>query len=262
MASFAAATRAAVPSLHVWPAPPKRANSSSTFPIADGCTRCDLRSNDFFCDLPEPALKALQKIKHTTTYPAGAILFLEGQSARGVYILCRGRVKLLTTSSDGRTLILKIAEPGEGLGLSSVIGGKPYGVTAEILQPAQLTYIPREDFLKFIREHGEASLHFARHLGRDCHSAYDLLRTIGLAQSVSEKLARFLLEWSSKGVMSDGILRVKLALTHEEMAQLIGTTRETVTRTLSTLKKQRIIELAGSTLLLKNRPALESRAAG
>jgi CRP/FNR family transcriptional regulator, cyclic AMP receptor protein len=262
MASPTVAARTAVPPLRVWATSPKKANSSSTFPIANGCIRCELHRNDSFCDLPEPALKALQKIEHTTTYPAGAILFMEGQAARGVYILCRGRVKLLTTSSEGRTLILKIAEPGEGLGLSSVIGGKPYEVTAEILQPAQLTYIAREEFLKFIGEHGEACLHFARHLGRDCHSAYDLLRTIGLAQSVSEKLARFLLEWSSKGIMSDGLLRVTLALTHEEMAQQIGTTRETVTRTLSALKKQRIIELAGSTLVLRNRPALESLAAG
>lgn len=262
MASPTAAARPTAAALHVWAISPKKISSPQGLPISEECIRCDLRSNDFFCDLSEAALKGLQKIRHTTTYPAGAILFLEGQPARGVYILCHGRVKLLTTSSDGRTLILKIAEPGEGLGLSSVIGSKPYEVTAEVLQPAQLTYIPREDFLKFIGEHGEACLHFARHLGRDCHSAYDLLRTIGLAQSVSEKLARFLLEWSSKGAMTDGIVRVKLALTHEEMAQLIGTTRETVTRTLSALKKQRIIELAGSTLVLRNRPALESLAAG
>jgi CRP/FNR family cyclic AMP-dependent transcriptional regulator len=263
MASPMIAARTAVPPFQVWATPPKKANSPYGLAIADECIHCELRSNDFFCDLSEAALKALQKIKHTTTYPAGAIIFMEGQAARGVHILCQGRVKLLTTNSDGRTLILKIAQPGEGLGLNSVISGKPYDLTAEILQPAQLTYIAREDFLKFIGEHGEACLHFARHLGRDCHSAYDLLRSIGLAQSVSEKLARFLLEWSSNGVISDGgVVRAKLALTHEEIAQLIGTTRETVTRTLSGLKKQRIIELVGSTLLLRNRAALESLAAG
>jgi CRP/FNR family cyclic AMP-dependent transcriptional regulator len=261
MASATIAARTAGSPFQTWAAPRKKANAPYGLAIADECLGCEQRSNDFFCDLPEAALKALHKIKHTTTYPTGAIIFMEGQAARGVYVLCQGRIKLLTTNSDGRTLILKIVQPGEGLGLSAVISGKPYEVTAEILQPAQLTFIAREDFLRFIAEHGEACLHFARHLGRDCHSAYDLLRSIGLAQSVSEKLARFLLEWSSNGDMSDGVLRAKLALTHEEIAQLIGTSRETVTRTLSGFKKQRIIELMGSTLLVRNRPALESLAA-
>ncbi len=219
MASATIAARTAGSPFQVWASLGKKANSPHGLAIADECIGCELRTNDLFCDLPEAALKALQKIKHTITYPTGAIIFMEGQAARGVYVLCQGRVKLLTTNSDGRTLILKIVQPGEGLGLSAVISGKPYEVTAEIFQPAQLTFIAREDFLKFIAEHGEACLHFARHLGRDCHSAYDLLRSIGLAQSVSEKLARFLLEWTSKGDMSDGVVRAKLALTHEEIAQ-------------------------------------------
>jgi CRP/FNR family transcriptional regulator len=104
-------------------------------------------------------------------------------------------------------------------------------------------------------------LHFARHLGRDCQSAYDLIRSIGLCQSVSERLARFLLEWSSNAESTNGFVRAKLALTHEELAQLIGTTRESVTRTLSEFKRQRIIELNGSTLVLRNKAALQTLAA-
>ena len=260
MASPAIATRTTIPPFQVLTNAHKKPNTPYGLPIIDTCTNCDLRSSDFFCGLSEEALKALQKITHTTTYPAGAIIFMEGQGSRGVYILCQGRAKLLTTNSDGRTLIFKIAQRGEGLGLNSVITGKPYEMTAEILQPSQLAFISREDFLKFIAEHGEACLHLARHLGRDCQSAYDLIRAIGLCQSVSERLARFLLEWSSNAVPTNGFLRVKLALTHEELAQLIGTTRESVTRTLSEFKKQHIIELNGSTLVLRNKPALETLA--
>ncbi|HEY6946784.1 MAG TPA: Crp/Fnr family transcriptional regulator [Candidatus Acidoferrum sp.] len=218
-------------------------------------------SNDFCGGLSEAAFNALQKIEHPASFPAGAIIFMEGQPARGVYVLRHGRVKLLTTNSDGRTLILKIAKPGEALGLNSVITGKPYDLTAEILQPAELAFIPRVDFLKCITEHGDVCLHFASHLSRDCHAAYDMARSIGLCQSVSERLARFLLDWSSNGAAADGAVRVKLALTHEEIAQLIGASRETVTRTLSEFKRQRTIELNGSTLVLRNKPALESLAA-
>jgi len=82
-----------------------------------------------------------------------------------------------------------------------------------------------------------------------------LIRSIGLSHSVSEKLARLLLQWSSDGRVVDGAIRMKIALTHEEMAQLIGTSRETVTRTLSDFKKQNVLELKGSTLIIRNKPA-------
>jgi CRP/FNR family transcriptional regulator len=104
-------------------------------------------------------------------------------------------------------------------------------------------------------------MHFASHLSRDCQAAYDLVRSIGLCQSVSERLARFLLDWSTNGFATDGAVRVKMALTHEEIAQLIGASRETVTRTLSEFKRQRTIEMNGSTLVLKNKTALESLVA-
>jgi len=244
----------------VWRNSSQRPTTIHSRPFAEECISCELRSDDFFCGLSDAALKALQKIKHTATFPTGAILFMEGQAARGIYILCQGRAKLLTTNSDGRTLILKIAGPGEGLGLNSVITGKPHDLTAEVLQPSQMTFIAREDFLKFLTEHGDACLHFAHHLGRDCQAAYDLVRSIGLCQSAPERLAKFLLDWSNGVTSTDGAVRVKLALTHEEMAQLIGTSRETVTRTLSAFKRQRMIELNGSTLVLRNKAALQSLA--
>jgi CRP/FNR family transcriptional regulator len=239
---------------------PKKASAASGLAVVQRSASAEPNS-DLYFGLSAATVRELQKIEHVASFPAGAIIFMEAQSARGVYVLRKGRVKLLTTNSDGRTLIMKIAKPGEALGLNSVITGKPYDLTAEILQPAELAFIPRADFLKCITEHGDACMHFASHLSRDCQAAYDLVRSIGLCQSVSERLARFLLDWSTNGSAMDGIVRVKMALTHEEIAQLIGTSRETVTRTLSEFKRQRAIEMNGSTLVLKNKPALESLAA-
>jgi CRP/FNR family transcriptional regulator len=82
-----------------------------------------------------------------------------------------------------------------------------------------------------------------------------------LASSVSEKLAKFLVGWSADGRESEGAVRVKLALTHEELAQLIGCSRESVTRTLSDFKRQKLVELNGSTLLVWNKVGLETLAA-
>lgn len=233
------------------------AHSPYGLPIVDNCLTCKMRNSSFFCGLSPASIEALDQIKHASCFPEGSMIFLEGQTARGVYILCQGRAKLLTTNADGKSLILKIAQPGEILGLHSTVTGKPHEVTVETLQPCQLTFIRREDFLKFLSEHGDACLHAAEHLARDCQSAYDVIRSIGLSHSVSEKLARLLLQWSGDGRVSEGVIRLKLALTHEEMAQLIGTTRETVTRTFSEFRKKHLLEQSGSTLVIRNKAGLE-----
>ncbi|HTM88797.1 MAG TPA: Crp/Fnr family transcriptional regulator [Terriglobales bacterium] len=226
-------------------------------PIIENCLICNLRSERFFCDLPRTALAAFEKIKYSSAVPAGAVLFVEGQSPRGMYVLCRGRVKLSTTSREGKTLILRIAEPGEVLGLHATVSGKPYELTAETLQASQLNFVKREDFLHFLQEHGDACLRAAQHLSQNCQSAYEMIRSLGLSHSVTEKMARLLLEWSGDGETTKDGIRVKIALTHEEIAQLVGTSRETVTRVLGDFRKQQIAQLRGSTLLIRNKAALE-----
>src|SRR5215472_5653330 len=228
---------------------------------ADDCVSCQLRTESSLCGLSPRTAQYLGAIRRPSSYPAGAILFMEGEQARGVYIVCEGRVKLLTTNSDGKTLIFKIAKPGEILGLNAALAGTPHEITAEALQPARLAYIGREDFLKFIKENGDACLHVAQHLGRDCHSAYEVIRSIGLSNSVEEKLARFLVEWSAESPQANGVHRVKLALTHEEIAQLIGCSRESVSRSFSDFKRKHLVEVHGSTLLVTNKAALEQLAA-
>jgi len=228
---------------------------------AADCVSCPWRGDNSFCGLSPRAAQSLGQIRRASSYPASAILFLEGELARGVYILCQGRVKLLTTNSEGKTLIFKIAKPGEILGLQAALSGATHEITAQTLQPAQLAYVSREDFLRFIKQNGEACLRVAQHLGRDCHSAYEVIRSIGLSSSVEGKLARFLLDWSAGGQMTTVGLRVKLALTHEEIAQLIGCSRESVTRSFSEFKRKRLLEVNGSTLLVQDKNALEILAA-
>jgi CRP/FNR family transcriptional regulator, cyclic AMP receptor protein len=233
------------------------AQSPYGLPVSDNCVTCKLRNSNYSCALSEASLEGLDHIKHATAYPEGALIFVEGQVPRGVYILCQGRAKLMTTNSDGRSLIVKIAQPGDILGLHAIVSGKPYELTVETLQPSQLAYVGREDFLRFLKSHGDACLQAAQQLSQECQSAYDVIRSIGLSHSVSEKMARLLLQWSSDVKVSDGIIRLKLSLTHEEMAQLIGTSRETVTRTLSQFKKQKLVDVSGSTLVIRNKSALE-----
>ncbi len=181
-----------------------------------------------------------------------------------MFVLCHGRAKLSTSSADGKTIILKIAEPGEVLGLSATVSGKPYEVTAELMEPSQANFIARQDFLNFLRDHGDASLRVAEQLSQNYHSAYEEIRSLGLSHSASEKLAKLLLEWAKgkdgKDGKEKGEVRLTVTLTHEEIAQLIGTSRETVTRALAELKKKQLVQVKGSTVVLRNKSALEKLA--
>jgi CRP/FNR family transcriptional regulator, cyclic AMP receptor protein len=228
------------------------------FEIIENCLSCPHREDRLFCNLPPESVQGLSAITSPAAYPKTATLFVEGQSPRGVFILCSGRVKLSTSSADGKSLIVRIAEAGEVLGLPATITGKPYELTAEVIEPAQANFIARQDFLAFLREHGEAALRVAQQLGETYHSAIAEMRTIALSRSVGEKLARFLLDLSAGHDDGKGEVKVTLTLTHEEIAQMIGASRETVTRLFGEFKRKQLLQVKGSTLIIKSKAGLES----
>jgi CRP/FNR family transcriptional regulator, cyclic AMP receptor protein len=229
--------------------------------LSRSCEDCPLRSEGFFCQLSKCALKAVDSIKYTTAYPERAVLFVEQEAPRGVFLLCKGRVKLSMTSSEGKALILRIVKPGQVLGLDAVVSGQPYQASAETLEPSQVNFVRREDFLQFLRQHAEASVHAAQQLSASYQTACEQIRSLSLTHSASVKVARFLLESSASGQETKQGIRVRLTLTHEEIGQIIGTSRETVTRTLGEFKNKRLVAINGSVLLIPNKAALESFAA-
>jgi CRP/FNR family cyclic AMP-dependent transcriptional regulator len=238
---------------------PYRSNANVSpygLPLADDVSSM-LQKQDDAHPLSEKALADLDRISHPMPYPEGAIIFAEGQAPRGVFILCRGRVKLTTTNREGKTFILRIAEACEFLGLHAVVTGKAYEVCVETLYCSELAFINRSDFLRFLKDHPDACIHVATQISNECQAAYETIRSIGLAHSASEKLGRLLLQWRGDGWTGKNTVRLKLPLTHEEIAQLIGTSRETVTRILSEFKRKQIVELSGSTLSIRNMGALE-----
>ena len=259
MATSTVIANTAIPHFRVIGSEPK-AHSPYGLPIIDSCQNCKLRNSNSFCNLSPASIKALDEIKHVTSYPEGALVFVEGQSPSGIYIVCQGKAKLTTTNADGKTLIVRIAEAGEILGLNSCISGRPQEFTIETLQPCQLSFVSRDQFLRFLNEHPDACLQAAQHLSRDCQSAYTLIRSIALSHSVGEKLARLVLQWADDQKSAGLAARIKVTLTHEEIAQLVCTSRESVTRTLSEFKRKNILELKGSTLVVKNRAALQQMA--
>jgi CRP/FNR family transcriptional regulator, cyclic AMP receptor protein len=225
--------------------------------ILDNCVTCPAKGEHLFCNLSLQASQRLNEIKSTALYPKGAMLFIEGQIARGVFVLCSGKVKLSTTSREGKTIITKISDTGDVLGLNAVTSNVPYEVTAEMMEPGQANFIPRDSLQLFVKEFPEVSMRVAQQLSRNYYCAYEEIRTLGLAASPSEKFAKLLLTWSTKSSHNDGSSQVKLTLTHEEIAEIIGTTRETVSRLFSEFKKKQLMQAKGATLLIRSRFALE-----
>lgn len=230
--------------------------------IVESCLTCKLRKNHWFCGLSPEGLKSIGEASHITTYPAGALLFVEGQAPRGVYVLCSGKVKLSTTSREGKVLILKIAGPGEVLGLSAAISGQLFEVTAETTEPCQVNFLERSALIERIERSGELGLRSSQALSREFQSAYRDIHDLVLARSSAGKLARLLLSWMPhrEKAIEAGEIRIQPALTHEEMAQMIGSSRETVTRLMGELRKKELIRSDGPTLVIQNRTALEALA--
>jgi CRP/FNR family transcriptional regulator len=226
--------------------------------ILDNCLTCPVRGERlFFCNLPASAAQRLNEIKSTAIYPKGAMLFIEDQHPRGVFVLCSGKVKLSTTSREGKTIITKLSLPGDVLGLNAVVSDHLYEVTAEMMEPGQANFIPRDSLLQLMRDFPEVAVRIAMQLSRNYYAAYEGIRTLGLAASPSEKFAKLLLSWSAETAPNGGSNQLRLTLTHEEIGEIIGTTRETVSRLISDFKRKQLLRIKGATLVIRSRPALE-----
>jgi CRP/FNR family transcriptional regulator, cyclic AMP receptor protein len=228
------------------------------FDLFENCLACPWRGDAFFCNLPSQVLKDFDALTFTNIYPKGAILFSEGEMPRGIFQLCHGSVKLSMSSEDGKTLITRIIEQGEALGLSSTISGNPSRVTAETIAPSQVNFVRREDFLRFLNTSIDASVNALRQLSTECESGADRVKAMELSQSATGKLAGLLLSWcAERGRPSDGGMRVQVLMTHDDISHLINTSRETVTRLFRDLRDERLISIKGSNLIIHDKRRLE-----
>jgi CRP/FNR family cyclic AMP-dependent transcriptional regulator len=228
--------------------------------VRDDCTACAVANPSSFCNLSAPSLAALNAVKFTGIYPKASLLLVEGEMPRGVFILCSGRVKVTTSSAEGKTLIMRIALPGEILGISGTILGKPFEVSAETLEASQLNFIKRDDFLRLMHGHPDVCVQAVKQLAAKYYGAQSEIRALGLSHNTAEKLARLFLGWcTSSGTETPGGVRLRVLFTHEEIAQMIGSTRETVTRVLAEFRHSNVItETMGNGVIVIDRAALKS----
>lgn len=209
------------------------------------------------CNLPRSVLAELDEISSPSTYARDAVLFVAGHDPRGVFVICQGRVKLSTSSSKGKSILVRVAEAGELVGLPGCISGKPYELTAEALEPVRANFIPREAFLQFLRQRGEVAVRIADILSQIYQATLSEVRYLPLSASTTEKLVRFLLDLPVNPTHDKERIRATLVPTHKEISELIGASRETVTRLFASFKRKRLIEVRGSIFVVGNRARLE-----
>ena len=228
---------------------------------AHRCGECSFRPLRMFCSLDSSALAAFESIGVHSTLQRGAKLFTENAPSQGVFVICSGQVKLSCTSREGRTLILKIAMPGDVLGLGAVISGSKYEVTAVAVQPVEVKSIRREEFLGFLKEHGQASLHAAKALSEEYKAAFFDARRLALSGSTAGRLASVLMDWARTESCGKPELRLTMALTHEELANLVGCSRETMTRMLGRFKREKLISMRGVSIHILSPEGLDQISA-
>jgi CRP/FNR family transcriptional regulator len=225
----------------------------------DGCLTCKERHADWFCNLSPAALAEFDAIGMHMMVPPGGNVFFEGQPPRGVYVLCAGHVKLSASSKEGKTLVIRIAKPGDVLGLSAAIAGTAYETAAQAIESVEVKSFQRQDFLRFIERHIDGSLHAAKMLNREYRDALGNATRLALSSSIAGRMARLLLgmAWEQGEAMPRFVPRIAMSYTHEDLAAMLGTTRETVTRVLNEMKRKEIIAIKGTWLTILRKDALD-----
>ena len=187
-------------------------------------------------------------------HPRGKVLFAEGEPARGVFILRTGRATVSISSSEGRLVILRVARAGDVLGLNSVMRNASYNTTVKSIESCRTEFIPRKDLVALMERNQSTAQAIAQLLSREVAELTDRVRSLLLPQTANARLAKLLLEWTEHAI------EVTKRFTHEEIAHMICSSRETVTRSLASLNRRRIIRVTSDSIVISDRAALQKIA--
>jgi CRP/FNR family cyclic AMP-dependent transcriptional regulator len=224
------------------------------------CLSCPHAGMHPFCNLGQESRAYLETNSVTMEYPRGSILFREGDHANAIFVMCFGKVKVLSTSRDGRTMILRIANAGDVLGMSAALGNGDYEITAEALEPCRVRVLHLKHLTSMLQQFGDATLGVAKALAEDYRSAFDQARLVALPPTPAGRVARLILDWADAARKSSSPF-ITMSFTHEEVASMTATSRETVTRTLSRFRRDKVISTRGVAMTILQPHVLENLSA-
>jgi CRP/FNR family transcriptional regulator len=202
------------------------------------------------------AIHAANLSKLSLLHPRGKVLFAVGEPARGVHVLRTGRATVSISSREGRVVILRLAQAGDVLGLNSVLQNTAYETTVKALEPCRTDFISHDELVELMRKSQTATQAIIKVLSRDLAELTNRARSLVLPQTAGARLAALLLELSKDNRLLEKVF------THEEFAQMICSSRETVTRLLANLDQRQIVRVRSGILLICDRAALQTIAVG
>ena len=209
------------------------------------------------------AMRASKINGFSSQHARGRVLFAEGEPARGVYIMRSGRATVSISSSEGRVVMLRLAQPGDVLGVNAVLQESNYDTTVKTLEPCRTEFIGRAEFIDAVKQHRAGAELMLTILSEELTQLTERAKSLLLPQTVRGRLAKLLLELS-KGVHSNGngsqTAELDGRFTHEEIAQMICSSRETVTRLLAMLGRQNVIRITSGSITIIDLSALEKIA--
>jgi CRP/FNR family transcriptional regulator len=211
-----------------------------------------------FAGLVEEQIQWLAAIVEKRKYPRGKVIFTEGELAAGLYVLYTGRVKIYKLSSEGKEQILHIFGPGEPFGEVAVFAGGQFPAHAEALEASEALFFPRKKFVELITKDPSLAMNMLAMLSKRLKYFTQLVENLSLKE-VPQRLAAYLLVLAN---MKDKHDTVELDIAKGQLASLIGTIPETLSRILNKMSGQGYIEVEGRQIKLLDRKSLESISVG
>lgn len=218
-----------------------------------------LRTISLFESLGDRALDAVAQRTVIKRYPKNAMLFREGETARGLFVVVEGGVKIYRAGTDGREQVLHVEEPGHSVAELPLLDGAPYPASARASEASKILFLPRDSFQWLYQNNPEIADATIRELGRRLRKVVRLVDKLSL-KDVPARVATALLEIAAAtGELQEGG-EFTLEATQEELAGELGTTRESVSRALSALRKDEIVEVDDSRVRILDLDALREAA--
>lgn len=220
-------------------------------------TLLDLRKIPVFSDLADNELSLIKERVVERLYRRGTIIFLEGEPGDGFHYVKSGKVKIVRTTDDGREHIIKLLSPGDIFAEVLLFNNLPYPATAIAAEDSEIGMIKNADLERLVLNNNALALQLIKALSQRLLYAQQKIKNLALSDVLArtaETLLRLGEEHGAAG--PDGRISIAAALSRQDLASLVGTTRETVTRTLSSLKKEKIIDFDGHKMIILSKDRL------
>lgn len=225
------------------------------------CEICPTRESGIFCDITKDDLREFSRARSFNTYKRKSIIFYEGNPPLGLFCVQKGKVKISKHGSDGQVQIVRLAGPGDILGYRALFAGEPYAATAEVLEDASLCFVDKVSVYALLKKNAALALSILERVCQDLRVSEDAVLDL-VQRPVSERVANMLLNLQETyGTRSPDGIHLDITLTREEMAEMVGTTAETLIRTLSDFKTRGLVALEPPHAIIIKKPAELARMA-